>query len=136
MNGSVTINVSKGVRFDTNNHNWLILYEYLSLGYSYMTFMMRYKIQQRDACLEANEFDLEPYNYIYNKTTCYFEGKFVTEDQQRLSDILSSSFAINPDSLDQLLYTQDKMLKPSGLALGDAELYKNSALFRAYDSGN
>lgn len=45
MNGSVTINVSKGVRFDTNNHNWLILYEYLSLGYSYMTFMMRYKIQ-------------------------------------------------------------------------------------------
>lgn len=120
MNGSVTINVSKGVRFDTNNHNWLILYEYLSLGYSYMTFMMRYKIQQRDACLEGNEFDLEPYNYIYNKTTCYFEGKFVTEDQQRLSDILSSSFAINPDSLDQLHYTQDKMLKPSGLALGDA----------------
>jgi hypothetical protein len=44
MKGSTTINVSKGVRFDTNDHNWLILYEYLSLGYSYLTFMMRYKI--------------------------------------------------------------------------------------------
>lgn len=80
MNGSVTINVSKGVRFDTNNHNWLILYEYLSLGYSYMTFMMRDKIQMRDSCLDGNEFDIEPFNYIFNKTTAYFEGKFVVED--------------------------------------------------------
>ena len=80
MKGTMTISISKGVRFDTNNHNWLILYEYLSLGYSYMTFMMRDKIQTRDSCLEGNEFDLEPYNYIYNKTTCYLEGKFVTEN--------------------------------------------------------
>jgi len=80
MKGTMTISISKGVRFDTNNHNWLILYEYLSLGYSYMTFMMRDKIQTRDSCLEGNEFDLEPFNYIYNKTTCYLEGKFVTEN--------------------------------------------------------
>ena len=102
---SVTINVSKGVRFDTNNHNWLVLYEYLSLGYSYMTFMMRNKIQFRDPCLNGNEFDLEPFNYIYNKTTAYFEGKFVIEDQTRLSQILKASCKVNPDSLDQLHYT-------------------------------
>jgi hypothetical protein len=49
---SQVINVSKGVRLDTNNHNWIILSEYLSLGFSYMTFVIK----------EQNEFGMNEEN--------------------------------------------------------------------------
>jgi hypothetical protein len=80
--------VSKGVRFDTNNHNWLILYEYLSLSFSYLVFLQRNKIQKRDPKVDIdgvnNEFDIEPYNYIFNKTSTYLEANAVIHDQIRL----------------------------------------------------
>lgn len=39
----------KGHRFDGKNHNWLILGEYISLPFSYMTFVIKDKIEIKDA---------------------------------------------------------------------------------------
>lgn len=37
-----------GVRFDGKNHNWLIIGEYLQLPFSYMTFVIKDKIETQD----------------------------------------------------------------------------------------
>lgn len=36
---------SRGVKFDGKNHNWLILREFMSLGFSYMTFVIKNSIE-------------------------------------------------------------------------------------------
>ena len=40
------IDYSKGVRFDGHNNNWLILREYISLSFSYMTFVIKEKLEE------------------------------------------------------------------------------------------
>lgn len=37
---------TQGHSFDMKNHNWLILREYLSLSFSYMTFVIRESIER------------------------------------------------------------------------------------------
>jgi hypothetical protein len=74
--------VHTGHRVDGNNHNWLIFEEYLSLPFSYMTFVIKDKIEQEDACMVGNHFDPVPYNYVFNKNTAFTEGEFVTADHE------------------------------------------------------
>jgi hypothetical protein len=45
-----------------------------------MTFVIRDKIFKKDPLQRGNYFDLEPHNYIFNKSTSYTEGKFVVDD--------------------------------------------------------
>ena len=44
----------RGHRFDSVNHNWILLGEYISLSFSFMTFVIRGKIYQDE---EHNEDD-------------------------------------------------------------------------------
>ena len=74
------ISVHKGHRTDGVNHNWLLLEEYLSLPFDYMTFVIKDKIESEDECIENNHFDPTPYNYVFNKATSFTEGLFVTDD--------------------------------------------------------
>ena len=57
---------------DGKNHNWLIIQQYLSLSFSYMTFVIKDKIEQ--GAFNFNNFDSVPYNYIFNKGTSFLDG--------------------------------------------------------------
>ena len=54
--------------------------EYLMLGFSYMSFVIKSKIEQKDVNQEKNKFDIEPYNYIYKKRSSFLDSKFVCDD--------------------------------------------------------
>ena len=64
---------SQGVRFDSEGNNWLILREYISLPFSYMTFVIK-EVMEDVTLLRDVIFDIEPYNYIINKSTCFLIG--------------------------------------------------------------
>lgn len=42
------IGLCTGHKFDNKGHNWLVLNEYMSLPYSYMTFVIKNKIEEKD----------------------------------------------------------------------------------------
>jgi len=50
------------------------------LPFSYMTFVIKEKIETEDSVMEDNEFDIVPYNYIFNKSTCFIDGTFIFDD--------------------------------------------------------
>ena len=50
------------------------------LGFSYMSFVIKSKIEQKDVNQEKNKFDIEPYNYIYKKRSSFLDSKFVCDD--------------------------------------------------------
>ena len=39
---------SMGAKFDFNNHNWVVLREFLALGFCYMSFVIKQKIEDCD----------------------------------------------------------------------------------------
>ena len=45
-----------------------------------MTFLIKHKIEIGDELQKGNQFDLEPYNYIFNKSTSFIDGDFVYKD--------------------------------------------------------
>ena len=67
----------RGHKFDFLNHNWLILGQFLALSFSYMSFVIKDKIEKNDEAQKGNYFDLEPYNYVFNKCTAFTDGIFV-----------------------------------------------------------
>lgn len=69
-----------GIRFDGNNHNWIIFNSYLCLPFSYMTFVIMDKIEIKDSLQQGNVFDVEAYNYIFNKSTSFLDGEFIKFD--------------------------------------------------------
>ena len=40
--------LSRGHRFDSNKQNWMVLREYIGLSASYMTFVIKAKIEAND----------------------------------------------------------------------------------------
>lgn len=120
---------------DSKNHNWLIFEEYLSLPFSYMTFVIKDKIEKEDPSVQDNEFDPEPYNYIFNKSTSFIEGNFVVEDHFQLKKVLTNFEIIEPSNLEILNYTQDINLE-SDENTDKRQTIKNSALHRAVREGN
>lgn len=68
---TTTFDHTKGHKIDFKNHNWVLLKDCLSLSFSYLTFVMQDKIENNDPCMDGNVFDITPYNYIFNKNTCF-----------------------------------------------------------------
>ena len=48
INKNFSIQYDQGHRVDSKNHNWLILQEFLSLSFSYMSFVIKDKIENND----------------------------------------------------------------------------------------
>ena len=46
INNVTGLGLGRGVKFDGNNHNWLLFDEYLSLPFSYLTFAIKYKTEE------------------------------------------------------------------------------------------
>ena len=69
-----------GHRFDHEGHNWVFLRDYISLSYSYMTFVIkkRFDDDEVDYTNEDYYFDLEQYNYLIGCKTALTETKKAT----------------------------------------------------------
>jgi len=63
---------------DGKNHNWVCFRQFIALGFSYMSFV----IKSHQECLDNlneddDEFDQDAYDYIFNKSTSFIDGNFV-----------------------------------------------------------
>ena len=97
---------SKGNRFNAKGHDWLIFDNYLSLSFSYMSFVIKDMIERSDPSVQGNEFDIQPYNYLFNKRTSFTDSKFITEDSDELVDVLEELDKIGNFALGILNYTR------------------------------
>ena len=79
--------------------------EFVLLSFSYMSFVIKDKIELQDKCMVHNVFDIEPYNYIFNKRTCFLDDDFVMIDFNQLGRVLSNFEKIDKDLVDLLNYT-------------------------------
>jgi len=95
-----------GHRFDTAQHSWLYLRDYISLSYSYMTFVIKKKFDDEDVDYTNDDylFDLEQYNYMLNRKTALSESSAATADHDKLLYILRSFEEIDPVLLEQIQY--------------------------------
>jgi hypothetical protein len=75
---------NKGYRFDGKNCNWLVMKEFIYIPFSYMTFVIKDKIETNCEIQIGNAFDPEPYNYIFNNSTCFLDDEFVENDHSQL----------------------------------------------------
>ena len=66
--------VQHGHRFDGDHHNWMIFKEYISLAFSFMSFVIKNKIEEDDEQFKKKEFDPMPYNYLINKSTAFIDS--------------------------------------------------------------
>ena len=96
----------QGHRFDYKNHNWLIYKEYISLSFSYLTFMIMNKLEKNDKSAKENHFDVVPYDYIFNKSTSFLDGNFVSKDSEQLERVLLNFKRVNPLLLELLIYNK------------------------------
>lgn len=69
--GAGIFSFSKGSRFNAKGHDRLIFDNYLSLSFSYMSFVIKDMIERNDPHVKLNQFDIEPYNYLFNKRTSF-----------------------------------------------------------------
>jgi hypothetical protein len=53
-NSNAELGNHKGYRVDGKNHNWLIFREYISLPFSYMSFVIKSKIEEGDELQKGN----------------------------------------------------------------------------------
>jgi hypothetical protein len=87
------------------NHNWILFNEYLSLSFSFMTFVIRGKSQQEKGVPKDDYFfDGLQYCFVLNQRTVFTCDNFVGENYQKLSRILKSMEEFNPILLEQLHY--------------------------------
>ena len=84
----------------------MVFRQYLSLPFSYMTFVIKAQLEKDDSLQVGNQFDLEPFNYLFNRGTCFTDSKFVYEDHNLLKDVLSNFDQIDPELLEILHYIQ------------------------------
>jgi hypothetical protein len=78
MGGSSQLTNQRSHRFDYEYHNWLIGQQFISLGFSYLGFAMKHKIEMQET--DMTLFDPTPYNYLFNRGTCFTDGEFVKWD--------------------------------------------------------
>ena len=55
-----------------------------------MTFVIKEKIETKCSLQKGNIFDIEPYNYIFNKKTIFLDSDIVTEDPEALQHVMEN----------------------------------------------
>jgi len=51
-----------------------------------------------------NEFDPEPYNYLFNKSNSFLDGNFVQTNHPELERVLENFAKIDPQLFELLVY--------------------------------
>lgn len=72
-----------------------------------MTFVIKEKLEDENPRTKFS-FDLEAYNYIFNKTTCFLDGNLIRKNYLELAYVLKNLNQINVINLELLHYTQSK----------------------------
>ena len=78
----------------------------MSLPFCYMSFVIKNAIETRDKKAKQVIFDIEPYNYLFNRSTSFLDSKFVTKNHLILEDVLKKCRKIDPEVIDALSYIQ------------------------------
>ena len=52
-----------------------------------MTFVIKDEIEKKNKDLIGNFFDVEPYNYVRNKSTSFLDGSFVKNNYRELKSV-------------------------------------------------
>ena len=65
---------------------------------------MKDKLEQENCLQTGSQFDLEPFNYLFNKGTCFTDSKFVYEDHNLLGEVLANFDRLDPELLEILHY--------------------------------
>ena len=97
------VDVHKGNRFDGKNHNWLMIGHYISLPFSYMSFVLKAEFDE-DPQIARENFDIEAFNYMINRSTVFIDSNMVRNDHESLEYVLSKMMTIDYDSLGLLPY--------------------------------
>jgi hypothetical protein len=87
------------MRFDGYNFNWILFDNYLAIPFSYMSFMIKDKIEKLDAEMEKNYFDIDAYNYMFNRSTSFMDGAFTRDDTDILEQALKKLEQKDPRNL-------------------------------------
>ena len=96
------LSLSRGHRVDGKNHNWVLFDDYLALPFSYMSFVIKDKIERKRDRFKV--FDPEPYTYLFNRSTAFIDGLFVRDDEDQLSYVLRNLKRLDQKYLGLLVY--------------------------------
>lgn len=143
---SVGIDGNQGCTFDGKNHNWMQFEDYVSLPFSYLTFLMRDKLDnKKDEChIKKFAFEVDPYNYIFNKSSSFMDGNLCTQDHIRLRMVLDNFSRYDKNHLEILDYMtltpkpvtpEDRIEKELDDEIDELEI-PNSALHIAVSRNN
>jgi len=78
----------------------------MSLGFSYLSFVIKNSIELEVDLGENSQFDQTGYNYIFNKSTSFLDGNFVQFKHNELQYVLDQFEKIDPHMLDLINYVQ------------------------------
>jgi hypothetical protein len=55
-----------------------------------MTFVIKHDLERRTnkGIKNVNEFDIEPFNYVFNNSTAFIDSKFASDHPRQLEDLL------------------------------------------------
>ena len=56
---------------DTQTHNWMIFRNFISLSFSYMTFVIKENFDKKSYIIRDYAFDIEGYDYILNRNNIF-----------------------------------------------------------------
>lgn len=100
--------LSRGHHIDDENNRWIFLNEYILLPYSFMTFLIRQKHQELGTHNHSDYvFDVEQYNFIYNKQTIFTFDTDKCLDFNYMKYLIESMNKYDPILLDLLQYYDD-----------------------------
>ena len=101
----------RGHKFDYKDHSWMFLREFITLSFSYMTFVINSKMQQffnfRD---DEYLFDPEQYNFIISKSTYLHDAQLIA-NPEKLTYVLKNFETTDRNLLNQLQYQQIKYVE-------------------------
>lgn len=103
--------ISKGSRFDHKNLHWLLFDDYLSLSFSYMSFVIKRDLEYNEGLVVGNEFDLDAYNYLFNGRTSFIDSTFTREDTDEMPRVLKNFEQLNLSHLGILNYRRKARTK-------------------------
>jgi len=67
-----------GYRVDDENHNYLLMRNFVCTSFSYMTFVIKKNFDEGGYISNDFLFDPEGYDYVLGKNTVFTEGNLVT----------------------------------------------------------
>ena len=92
--------IHKGHKIDGTGHAWLFLQGFISLSYSYMTFVINREMSQKTNFLNDDYiFDAEQYNYMINSRNA-LTNKDLINNSVKLQYVLQKFYETDSILLD------------------------------------